>query len=119
MKRAAEQSDALRRVFRARVQLNYTTEKVVAMHESACNERTGDRNYGRSPVGRSVELEYSMKRSGRWLPCAPHLPRCYYCWGSSCREMCCRCEALVIMLIAGSGIESVGFLVLIMMNESR
>jgi hypothetical protein len=36
------------------------------MHESACNERTGDCKYGWSPVGRSVELEYSLKRSGRW-----------------------------------------------------
>jgi transposase len=42
IKRAGEQSDALHRVFRARVQMNYTTEKVIAMHESACNERTGD-----------------------------------------------------------------------------
>jgi hypothetical protein len=65
-KRVAEPSDALRRVFRARVQLNYTTEKIVAMHEVACNERTGVRKYGWSPVGRSVELEYSLKRSGRW-----------------------------------------------------
>ncbi|KAG9185041.1 hypothetical protein G6011_02988 [Alternaria panax] len=65
-KRASEQSDALRRVFRARVQLNYTTEQIVAIDESACNERTGDRKYGWSPVGRSVELEYSMKRSERW-----------------------------------------------------
>ena len=65
-KRAVEQSDALRRVFRARVQLNYTAEQIVAIDESACNERTGDRKYGWSPVGCSVELEYSMKRSERW-----------------------------------------------------
>jgi hypothetical protein len=36
-----------------------------AIDESACNERTGDRKYGWGPVGRSVELEYSMKRSER------------------------------------------------------
>jgi transposase len=65
-KKAAEQSDALRRVFQARVQLNYTVEQVVAIDESACNERTGDRKYGWSPIGQSVELEYSMKRSERW-----------------------------------------------------
>lgn len=56
----------MRRVFRARVQLNYTTDQIVTIDESACNERTGDRKYGWSPVGRSVELEYSMKRSERW-----------------------------------------------------
>lgn len=65
-KRAAEQSDALRRVFRVRVQLNYNAEQIVAIDESACNERTSDRKYGWSPVGRSVELEYSMKRLERW-----------------------------------------------------
>jgi transposase len=48
------------------VQLNYTAEQIVAVDESACNERTGDRKYGWSPVGRSVELVYSMERSERW-----------------------------------------------------
>lgn len=65
-RRAAEQSDALRRVFRARIQLNYTAEQIVAIDESACNERTGDRKYGWGPIGSSVELSYSMKRSERW-----------------------------------------------------
>ena len=65
-KKAAEQSDALRRVFQARLQQNYTAEQLVAIDESACNERTGDRKYGWGPVGRAVELEYSMKRSERW-----------------------------------------------------
>jgi ribonuclease PH len=45
-KRASEQSDALRRVFRARVQLKYTAEQIIAINKSACNERTGDRKYG-------------------------------------------------------------------------
>jgi transposase len=45
-KKASEQSDALRQVFQARVQLNYTAEQVVAIDKSACNERTGDRKYG-------------------------------------------------------------------------
>ena len=44
-RKAAEQSDALRRVFRARIQLNYTAEQIVAINESACNKRTGDRKY--------------------------------------------------------------------------
>jgi transposase len=65
-KKAAEQSDALRRVFQARCQQNYTAEQIVAVDESACNERTGDRKYGWSPVGQSVLLSYSMKRSERW-----------------------------------------------------
>ena len=65
-KKAAEQSDALRRVFQARVQQNYTAEQLIAIDESACNERTGDRKYGWGPVGRSVELEYSIKRPERW-----------------------------------------------------
>jgi transposase len=65
-KKAAEQSDALRRVFQARCQQNYTAEQIVAVDESACNERTGDRKYGWGPVGDSVTLSYSMKRSERW-----------------------------------------------------
>jgi transposase len=65
-KKAAEQSDALRRVFQARCQQNYTAEQIVAVDESACNERTGDRKYGWGPVGQSVTLSYSMKRSERW-----------------------------------------------------
>lgn len=65
-KRATEQSDPFRRVFQARLQLNYTAEQIVAIDESACNERTGDRKYGWSPVGKPVELEYSIKRSERW-----------------------------------------------------
>ena len=48
------------------MQLNYNAEQIVAIDESACNERTGNRKYGWSPVGRSVKLEYSMKRSERW-----------------------------------------------------
>ena len=55
-KKAAEQSDALRRVFQARCQQNYTAEQIVAVDESACNERTGDRKYGWGPVGQSVSL---------------------------------------------------------------
>lgn len=65
-KRAAEQSEPLRRVFRARLQQNYHAEQIVAIDESACNERTSDRKYGWGPIGEAVELEYSMKRSERW-----------------------------------------------------
>ena len=65
-KKAAEQSEPLRRVFQARCQQNYSAEQIVAVDESACNERTGDRKYGWGPIGRSVSLSYSMKRSERW-----------------------------------------------------
>jgi transposase len=44
-RKAAEQSNALRQVFRARIQLNYTAEQIVAINKSACNKRTGDRKY--------------------------------------------------------------------------
>lgn len=66
IKQAREQSDALRRVFRARVAQNYTAAQIVALDESACNERTGDRKYGWSPINSSVKLSYSFKRSERW-----------------------------------------------------
>jgi hypothetical protein len=65
-KKAAVQSDALRRVFQATLQQNHTADHLVAIDESACNERIGDRKYGWGPIGRSVELEYSLKRSKRW-----------------------------------------------------
>jgi transposase len=65
-KRAAEQSDALRRVYAARIAQNYTADMIVALDESACNERTGDRKYGWSAINSTVELKYSFKRSERW-----------------------------------------------------
>ena len=48
------------------MQLNYTAEQILAVDESACNERTGDRKYGWGPIGRSVKLEYSIKQLERW-----------------------------------------------------
>jgi len=64
-KRAQEQSEPLRRVFRARM-LQYKAEQIIAIDESACNERTGDRKYGWSRVNTPVEATYSMRRSERW-----------------------------------------------------
>lgn len=61
-----DQSDALQRVFPARLQTNYTAEQIVAIDENACNECTGDRKYGWSPIGCSVELEGSIKRLEQW-----------------------------------------------------
>jgi transposase len=65
-KRAKEQSEALRRVYAARVAQHYRADMIVAVDESACNERTGDRKYSWSPVNSAVELVYSFKRSERW-----------------------------------------------------
>jgi hypothetical protein len=65
-KRAKEQSDPLRRVYLARVAQHYIADQIVALDESACNERTGDRKYGWSPINTPVELVYSFKRSERW-----------------------------------------------------
>jgi hypothetical protein len=65
-KRAAEQSEALRRVYAARMAINYTANIIVAIDESACNERTGDRRYSWGPINSAVELEYSFKRSETW-----------------------------------------------------
>ena len=65
-KRAKEQSEPLRRTFRARVGHLYQADQIVAIDESACNERTGDRKYGWSAINTPVELVYSMKRSERW-----------------------------------------------------
>jgi transposase len=65
-KRAKEQSEPLRRVYLARMAEHYTADQIVALDESACNERTGDRKYGWSPRNEPVELTYSFKRSERW-----------------------------------------------------
>ncbi|KAF7564288.1 uncharacterized protein PtrM4_153110 [Pyrenophora tritici-repentis] len=42
-KRAKEQSEPLRRLYLARMAQHYKAEQIVALDESACNERTGDR----------------------------------------------------------------------------
>jgi transposase len=65
-KRAKEQSEPLRRVYLARMAQHHTADQIVALDESACNERTGDRKYGCSPVGERTTLTYSFKRSERW-----------------------------------------------------
>lgn len=52
-------------MYRARAG-QYKAEQIIAIDESACNERTGDRKYGWSPVNTPVEATYSMKRSERW-----------------------------------------------------
>ena len=64
-KRAKEQSEPLLLVCRARM-LQYKAEQIIAIDESACNERTGDRKYGWSQVNTPAEATYSMERSERW-----------------------------------------------------
>ena len=65
-KRAREQSAALRRVYLARMSQHYTADQIVALDESACNEHTGDRKYGWSPINEPIELVYNIRRSERW-----------------------------------------------------
>jgi transposase len=65
-KRAREQSAALRRVYLARMAQHYTADQIIALDESACNERTGDRKYGWSAINEEVEVVYSFRRSERW-----------------------------------------------------
>lgn len=64
-KRAIEHSEPIRRVWSARVAQNYIADQIVAIDESACDECTSDRKYGWPPVGVSVELSYSIRRSER------------------------------------------------------
>jgi hypothetical protein len=66
-KRAKEQSSPLCCVYTARIAQHYTTEMIVAVDESACNECTGDWKYGWSLINKPVELVYNFKRSERWL----------------------------------------------------
>lgn len=65
-RRARERNELLRRVFQLRCQQQYNPEMLVCIDESACNERTGDRKYGWSPVNTPVGVEYAIKRSERW-----------------------------------------------------
>jgi transposase len=66
LKRAKERSEPVYHVYLAHMAQRYTAEQIVAVDESACNERTGDRKYGWSPGNTLVELSYSFKRSERW-----------------------------------------------------
>jgi hypothetical protein len=53
-------------VYAARIAQHYTAEMIVAVDESACNERTGDQKYSWSPLNEPVELVYNFKRLERW-----------------------------------------------------
>jgi transposase len=64
-KHAAERSEPLRCMWRAR-QKQWDIEQLVCLDESACNERTGDRRRGWSPINTPCTARYSIKRSERW-----------------------------------------------------
>lgn len=64
-KHVKERSEALRVVWRARQRL-WRPEQVVAVDESACNERTMDRKRGWSFCNTSCVSHYSAIRSKRW-----------------------------------------------------
>lgn len=64
-KRAAERDEILRAVWRGK-QIHWPIELLVALDESATNERTGWRKYGWAPRGIEVSDIQSAQRSERW-----------------------------------------------------
>lgn len=63
--RAAERSHELRTLWIGR-QANWSADQLLFLDESACNERTGDRKFGWSPIGIDCAVSRSAKRSERW-----------------------------------------------------
>jgi transposase len=63
--RVKQRSQALRDVWQARQKL-WRIDQIVALDESACNERTGDRRRGWSPVNTNCLVRYSATRNTRW-----------------------------------------------------
>jgi hypothetical protein len=64
-KHAYERSQLARDAFWLRTR-TYHPEQVVALDESACNERSGDRKRGWAPLGQPAIAHYSARRSERW-----------------------------------------------------
>jgi transposase len=62
----AEQDPALRATYLAEVARTYSAEQIVAIDESAVNERIKDRRYGWSPKGMPCRVKLSGKKSKRW-----------------------------------------------------
>jgi transposase len=46
--------------------MEFTPDQLVALDESACNERTGDRKFGWSPRGQPCRVRQSRQRTTRW-----------------------------------------------------
>ena len=64
-KHAAEQSQVLRDAWQRDTRL-WRADQIVAIDESAANERTGDRKRGWAPSGRAAVAPYSAIRTERW-----------------------------------------------------
>ena len=63
--RAAERSRELRTLWIGR-QADWSEDQLVFLDESACNERTGDRKFGWSPIGIECGVSRPAKKSQRW-----------------------------------------------------
>ena len=63
--RAAERSEALRTQWRG-IQALWESDQLIFLDESGCNERTGDRKFGWSPIGIMTTITRCLKRSERW-----------------------------------------------------
>ena len=64
-RRAQQRSDELRAAFRGRSTM-WSAHQLVFLDETASNERTGDRKFGWSPIGKESEVFSTLKRSERW-----------------------------------------------------
>jgi len=61
-----EQDAELRAAYLAEIAQLYTADQIVAIDESAANERTRDRKYGWSPKGMPCRVKLPGRRSKRW-----------------------------------------------------
>ena len=61
-----EQDAELRAAYLAKVVEHYSAEQVIAVDESAANERTKDRRYGWSPKGMPCRVKLHGRKSHRW-----------------------------------------------------
>jgi transposase len=64
-RRASERSEELRGVWIG-LCLQWRSDQLIFIDESAANERTGDRKFGWSPLDQECEVFSSIKRSERW-----------------------------------------------------
>ena len=62
----AEQDPEIRAAYLTTIAHEYSAEQIVAVDESAANERTKDRKYGWSPKGMPCRVRLLSKRSKRW-----------------------------------------------------
>ena len=62
----AKQDPEIRAAYLTTIAHEYSAEQIVAIDESAANERTKDRKYGWSPKGMPCRVRLLSKRSKRW-----------------------------------------------------